>query len=217
MEDPASRALHEAILAESEGHRTESSRDERETPQPLFDALNERFHFCWDAAATAENCKVNLPMEDDLGEVLDRACYFGPDHPREDWRDAIAVDWTATLVELFAGPSASTPVYLSRIWRPTVWINPPWSRGQIARWCWKASEEANKGLTTVMLLPADPSTRWFHDYVLFRPHWFQRGRNAYAGEQAVLTREGKLANDKKGAVLALFEPPMPERWARGGR
>ena len=41
-----------------------------------------------------------------------------------------------------------------------VWCNPPWGRHNID-WVRKASEEAMKGATVTMLLPAGISTQWF--------------------------------------------------------
>lgn len=40
------------------------------------------------------------------------------------------------------------------------WCNPPYSRGSIGQWIEKAQEEAEYGVQTVMLLPADLTTGW---------------------------------------------------------
>lgn len=44
-----------------------------------------------------------------------------------------------------------------------VFVNPPYSRGQIAKWVAKAQAEsaANPAMEVVMLIPCDPSTRWW--------------------------------------------------------
>lgn len=49
--------------------------------------------------------------------------------------------------------------------KPTVWMNPPYSRGQLYKWCKKAYEESRKGVTVVGLLPVDTSTKWFHEWI----------------------------------------------------
>lgn len=53
--------------------------DEWTTPQDVFDALHQEFHFEWDCAATSGTTK--LPH------------YFGPDHAVEPWRDALLRKW----------------------------------------------------------------------------------------------------------------------------
>lgn len=49
-----------------------------------------------------------------------------------------------------------------------IWCNPPYSKegGPLIEWTKKAAKEASEGSTTVMLLPADTSTKWFHEYAL---------------------------------------------------
>ena len=69
--------------------------------------------------------------------------------------------------------NAKCPVYfditddaLSQSWHPfeSIFLNPPYSR-QIGKWIAKAREEADKGATVVLLIPARTDTRWWHDYV----------------------------------------------------
>lgn len=137
-------------------------------------------------------------------------CYFGPDHEVESWRDALAVGWAAALL-------AVDHATLQRF-RPTVWCNPPYGKigpfeSGIPRWCEKAIAEAAKGVTTVMLLAADTSTDYFHDLVKPYEHWFQRGRNRFAG--APTTADGKLQPAKFGSLIAVYRPPMPARWSSG--
>ena len=52
---------------------------------------------------------------------------------------------------------------LSQSWGLTNWMNPPYGR-EISKWLCKALEETNKGKTTVALVPASTSTRWWHEY-----------------------------------------------------
>ena len=55
---------------------------------------------------------------------------------------------------------------LSKPWHPfqRVFLNPPYSRS-IGDWVAKARQEADKGATVVLLIPARTDTRWFHKYV----------------------------------------------------
>lgn len=65
----------------------------------------------------------------------------------------------------------------------TIWCNPPYGR-IISCWVRKASEEADKGNTTVMLIPSRTDTRWFHDYVYQKPNVeirFIKGRIKFGG------------------------------------
>lgn len=45
-------------------------------------------------------------------------------------------------------------------------VNPPYS--DVTPWIAKAQTEAARGVEVVMLLPADTSTRWFHDVLVAR-------------------------------------------------
>ena len=63
-----------------------------------------------------------------------------------------------------------------------VWCNPPYGC-EISKWVKKASEEAQKPHTiVVMLLPARTDTAWFHDYILGKASiQFIRGRIKFVG------------------------------------
>jgi site-specific DNA-methyltransferase (adenine-specific) len=49
-------------------------------------------------------------------------------------------------------------------WKERNFCNPPYSNKE--PWIKKAIEEQKKGHLTVMLLPVDTSTRWFHNLIL---------------------------------------------------
>lgn len=74
-----------------------------------------------------------------------RLDYFGPDNERHP--DALKESWTQFGT-------------LSRCW-----CNPPYSRKLQAKFIAKAAEEARKGATVVMLIPARTDTRAFHDHI----------------------------------------------------
>jgi phage N-6-adenine-methyltransferase len=53
---------------------------------------------------------------------------------------------------------------LMQEWDGVCWCNPPYS--DIMPWVMKAADEVIKGVTTVMLLPVDTSTKWFEQCFL---------------------------------------------------
>jgi hypothetical protein len=146
----------------------------------LIEGLSLEFDFGLDAAAQAHNAIVGN--------------YLGPDQDEEARRDGLIAPWY---------------LYLPMRPRIAVWCNPPYSRGSIPRWCQKATEEAS-GITTVMLLPADTSTNYFHDYVLSNRHHFIKRRLKFEG--APLSAAGKLSPAKFGSVLVVFQPERS--WSR---
>lgn len=63
-----------------------------------------------------------------------------------------------------------------------VFCNPPYGR-QIGEWVRKAYEEARKGTTVVLLIPARTDTRYFHDYIYGKAEIrFLRGRLHFTDE-----------------------------------
>jgi phage N-6-adenine-methyltransferase len=46
-----------------------------------------------------------------------------------------------------------------------VFVNPPYSRGNIDKWMRKCYEESKKGALVVALIPVSTSSKWFHEYV----------------------------------------------------
>jgi phage N-6-adenine-methyltransferase len=112
--------------------------------------------------------------------------YLGPDHPIGAYRDGLEASWECG---------------------GTVWCNPPYSRGEIVKWLAKAQREADvNGITTVMLLPVDTSTKWFHVYVLplvaKGDVEFVYGRLSFKGTP--LTKLGKQAKAKQASMLVVF-------------
>lgn len=112
-------------------------RDDRRTPRWFFDLCVARFGpFGLDVAANADNHLC--------------AAWFGPGGIQENALDD-RLPWQDPLArrgELCA-----------------VWCNPPYGpTGTIPKWIAKAREQRNHyGIRTLMLLPADTSTEWFHD------------------------------------------------------
>lgn len=44
-----------------------------------------------------------------------------------------------------------------------VWVNPPYSRGNLAPWTARCRSEAESGAEVIALVPADTSTDWWHE------------------------------------------------------
>lgn len=64
-----------------------------------------------------------------------------------------------------------------------VFCNPPYGR-EIGRWVRKAWEEAQKGVTIVLLIPARTDTSYFHDYIYGQAEIrFVRGRLRFTDEE----------------------------------
>jgi site-specific DNA-methyltransferase (adenine-specific) len=68
---------------------------------------------------------------------------------------------------------------LSQSWQGhTVFMNPPYSRGELKRWIQKAHEESQKKNTMVVaLIPSRTDTKYWHEYVMKARHiMFVKGR-----------------------------------------
>lgn len=78
-----------------------------------------------------------------------------------------------------------------------IWLNPPYSDPY--PWVKKAYEESQKGCTVVCLLPADISTKWFHEWVIGKAEIrFIQGRISFDGD--------KKGAPKFGSMIAIYGP-----------
>lgn len=112
------------------------STDYWETPPELFNTLNMRHRFLIDAAAKKTTAKC--------------------EHFFSEEDDALSIDWTKELkaVEMVVGYTGS------------IWLNPPYSRGNINTFMEKVADEHAKGVSTIVTLTRfDPSAKWFQQYV----------------------------------------------------
>lgn len=94
-----------------------------ETPDHIYNPLNEKFHFTLDPCCTAETAKCK---------------YF---YTPED--DGLMQSWSGA----------------------TVFVNPPYSRGNIDLWVKKCYDN-RKAQTVVALLPVSTSADWYQKYCL---------------------------------------------------
>lgn len=144
------------------------------TPPDLFAELDAEFHFGLDATAT--KATALCPQ------------YFGPDHWKPYWRDALVVKWN----------------YVARV----AFLNPPYS--QCKAFMEKAAQEARRGVTTVCLVPARTDTRWYHAHV-----WDRTRHRPYPGIQVrclkgrlkfggVVTKSGKPTGAPFPSLVVVF-------------
>lgn len=136
------------------------------TPPVLYQALDQEFRFCLDAASDHVGCLARPG-----GEVY---CWLGPGSIHGE--DALAVDWAALLTSV-AFDALDDPRD-----RPPIFLNPPYSRKvaaalkangdpnhesyRIENWAHKCWLESQKGCTIVGLFPFAPQTEWYRWYVL---------------------------------------------------
>ena len=89
-------------------------------------------------------------------------------------------------------------------WGHVNWCNPPYS--DIGPWVSRASAEMLQGRTTVMLIPADTSVKWFK--VAFKSctecH-FISGRLAFINAET----KKPVSGNNKGSVVFIFDPRSP--------
>jgi phage N-6-adenine-methyltransferase len=84
------------------------------------------------------------------------------------------------------------------------WMNPPYSRGQLAIWLDKAVSESRAPFTRVCaLVPGDTSTRWYHRHV--------KHANAILLVPQRLRFNGSKSGAKFGSHVVLFGSPFGAR------
>ena len=71
---------------------------------------------------------------------------------------------------------------LKNDWNGVIWCNPPYRNVKL--WIKKAYEESIKGATVVMLIPARPDTKAWHEYVFkYAKIEFLRGRLKFSNSK----------------------------------
>lgn len=151
------------------------------TPEYIFDWLNEEFHFDLDVCANELNHKCNW--------------WFG--YNKNLFIDGLKVIW-------MGGSAAhNNGIIVGQEFDKLIcWMNPPYSDPY--PWVKKAYEESQKGCTVVCLLPADTSTKWFHEYVLNKAEVrFVQGRIKFVDPET-----GKDTDNapKFGSIIAIYGP-----------
>ena len=111
----------------------------------------------------------------------------------QDFFDRLNREFHFALDAAATEKSAKCPAYytpeadgLKRPWGITgegaVFCNPPYGR-EIGKWVRKAYEEAQRGVTVVLLIPARTDTAYFHEYIYGKAEIrFIRGRLHFTDE-----------------------------------
>lgn len=102
-------------------------KNRRETPQDLFEAINQVWPCTLDICAEEHNAKVESYVDLELNGLELR------------WR-----------------PEPGT----------FIWCNPPYSGGLLDAWIHRAMLAAERGVGTVLLLPARTGAQWFRDLLV---------------------------------------------------
>ena len=90
-----------------------------------------------------------------------------------------------------------------------VYVNPPYTRGSIAKWVEKCSIEHQKGCSIGLLIPSYTDTKYFHDYIYLKDKVvirFFRGRIKFKGYEnkagefpsMFVIFENKITSKKEG-------------------
>lgn len=109
----------------------------------------------------------------------------------QDFFDKLNEEFRFVLDPAATEKTAKCPLYytpetdgLSQSWNRggAVFCNPPYG-SEIGKWVKKAYDEAQKGQTIVLLLPARTDTKYFHDYIYGKAEIrFLRGRLRFTDE-----------------------------------
>lgn len=95
-------------------------------------------------------------------------------------------------------------------WEDPTYCNPPYSRP--GDWVAKAATEAERGITSVLLIPASTGTGWWFDYVVKADEIrFLRGRLKY--EKAGIPHYPARFD----SAIVVFRPPTARGWGSGPR
>lgn len=119
----------------------------------------------------------------------------------QDFFDKLNEEFHFTLDAAATDKSAKCPNHytpktdgLKNTWNfgGAVFCNPPYGR-DIGKWVRKAYQEAQYGITIVLLIPARTDTAYFHDYIFgYAEIRFVRGRIVFVDE------DGQPCRNKKG-------------------
>jgi site-specific DNA-methyltransferase (adenine-specific) len=147
-------------------------KDTWQTPQHVYDWLDKQFHFELDAACTIENCKCAYGI------------FYNQNH------DALVEDWTHDTSNAFD------------FYYKNIWLNPPYSRGNLPRFMEKAYQESLKGATIVCLVPLD-ITSWVRNFVIGKSEvWIPDERICFIDPDTGLPGE----SPSKGNMIVIYGP-----------
>ena len=160
-----------------------TQKDEWETPQWLFDMLDREFKFSLDPAASIQHCNAKCKI-------------FMTDALEEDWKETIR--------------SGRKVGILGADREDSIFLNPPYSAGNIDKFMAKAWEESQKGAVVVCLVPCATDTKWWHNYSMKAQEIrFIKGRVKFIGYDT----EGKqIKNSPKfSSCVVIFDQKLEQR------
>ena len=106
------------------------------------------------------------------------------------------------LCKLYYGEKSNA---LCNYWDKTNWCNPPYSN--VTPWVEKAIKEYSRGKTTVMLVPADTSVKWFKlAYESCNEVRFISGRISFINSET----QRPVNGNNKGSVLFIWRGRAPK-------
>jgi len=104
--------------------------------------------------------------------------------------NALEIDWIIAIRDHSAVSKAA------------VWVNPPYCRGSIKKFMDKAIEQKEKGVTTVMLVPATLEAKWLPVHSISEIRVVTGGRLSFYHPVT-----GKKVNgNTKGSMFVIFRP-----------
>lgn len=158
------------------------SNPNRGTPPAFIDAIEARFgEIDWDLAATKDNSVCG-------------AAYFGPDHKRPDYRDALKCDWSSI--------------------DGNHWLNPPFS--SIPKWAKKCEEHRDRKGWTLLLVPDSRDSNWYIEHVAGKCIEIPlSGRIVFVGEETGFPKALALFAYGYGlsGVMPAWRWDTSKRWA----
>jgi DNA (cytosine-5)-methyltransferase 1 len=101
--------------------------------------------------------------------------------------NALNIDWSDHLRDYAMRP---------------VWINPPYGRGMIKKFMSKCIEQKNKGVTSVLLVPATLDAQWLPIHEISEIRIITGGRLTFIHPESGKT----ISGNTKGSMFVIFRP-----------
>ncbi|MGB1292175.1 MAG: phage N-6-adenine-methyltransferase [Pseudoalteromonas sp.] len=133
---------------------------------------------------------INEEFDFDLDAAASNNNFLCPSYlTKED--DALTADWSECTIH-----------YQSNQKIKTVWANPPYGRGMIKKFMNKCIEQKEKGVTSVMLVPATLDAQWLPINEISEIRIITGGRLSFYHP----VTNKKIAGNTKGSMFVIFRP-----------
>lgn len=156
------------------GFNRGASKQDYRTPVEFIDVVKRKFNikrFAFDLAATRDNAINGL-----AGDKWIEGRYFGPDHPKAEFRDALTCDWSNLQGDLWLNPPFS---------RIEPWAKKAYETSLIRLNAWRATEFVSDVPPTprlFLLIPAAVGANWWSRWVHKKCRvYFLNGRISFDG------------------------------------